>query len=457
MVYFIINGLGFNCRNDKRTCANTDISCRICIINKLKEMGFEITTNIKIIRINSDDKRQEMEKDSIWQKFLDVLNIKHIIIMDNESGLSLLNYPVSSAEIDASLLSGFIQANITFSESNEVSGNTDASIIEHRFYEFQYNDFNILLKNGEFIRICLILDHKASPHMRTNVDPFLDIFEDTFNDNFTTLRETGLFNDEGMNDYIIDSFNIDLVFPMTLTYAIPPEILEQINENWVQKAIFELAKESLSDKPFFYINTLLNKVEKIAHIQLKVILYEIYQLFEKKIIITMPIETILSDLEKKHDTTQKREIKMQPISSMIINDEDLVELKNKIQNVDEYTGKEIIKEILKKGKSAERSLAYQNAEKEYKKAVILSREFKFREEEKSASRLLFNSEKKVKAIELEFSIETGEKSEKNKDYIKAIHKYQNAIKIMEDDLIYSVPDPRIKKLKRKIIKLREEI
>jgi hypothetical protein len=260
-----------------------------------------------------------------------------------------------------------------------------------------------------------------------------------------------------MNDYIIDSFNIDLVFPMTLTYAIPPELLEQINENWVQKAIYELAKEVLSDKPFFYINTLLNKVKKIVHIQLNVVLYEIYQLCKKKIIVTMPLETILSDLENKQDKTQKREIKMQPISSMIINDVDLVELKSKIQNADEFTGKEIIKEIMKKGKSAEHSLAYQSAEKEYKKAVILSREFKFKEEEKRASHLLFNSEKKVKEIELEFSFETGEKSEKNKDYIKAIHNFQNAIKIMEENLIYSVYDPRIKKLKLKIFKLREEI
>ncbi|MHA1105646.1 MAG: hypothetical protein ACTSPN_07970 [Promethearchaeota archaeon] len=457
MVYFIINGLEFNCRNDKRTCANRDISCRTCIINKLKEMGFEITTNLKILRILSDNKRQEMERDSIWQKFLDVLNIKHIIIMDNESGLTLLNYPVSSAEIDASLLSGFIQANITFSESSEVSGNIPESIIEHNFYEFQYKDFNILLKNGEFIRICLILDHKASLHMKSKVDQFLDTFEDTFNDKFIALRETGLFNDEGMNDYIIKSFNIDLVFPMTLTYAIPPELLEQINENQVQKAIYELAKEALSDKPFFYINTLLNKVKKIVHIQLNIVLYEIYQLYEKKIIVTMPLEVILSNLENKQDITQKQEIKMQPLSSMIINDEDLVELKIKIQNMDEFTGKEIIKEIMKKGKSAEHSLAYQSAEKEYKKAVILSREFKFKEEEKRASRLLFKSEKKEKEIELEFSIETGDKSEKNKDYIKAIHNYQNAIKIMEENLIYSVPDPRIKKLKRKIIKLREEI
>lgn len=142
---------------------------------------------------------------------------------------------------------------------------------------------------------------------------------------------------------------------------------------------------------------------------------------------------------------------------MIISDEDLAEFKKKIQSGDEFTRKEIIREILKKGKSAENSSAYQSAEREYKKAVILSREFELKEEEKRTSRFLFNSEKKVKAIELDFFIETGEISEKNKDFIKAIHNYQNAIKIMEDYLIYNVTDPRIRKLKRKILKLREEI
>ncbi|MHA1670324.1 MAG: hypothetical protein ACTSV5_07050 [Promethearchaeota archaeon] len=317
-----------------------------------------------------------MEKDSIWQKFLDVLNIKHIIIMDNESGLSLLNYPVSTAEIDANLLSGFIQANITFSESSKVLGNMDEPIIKHHFYEFQYKDFNILLKNGEFIRICLILDYKASLHMRSNVDQFLALFEDRFNDNLVALRETGLFNEEGMNDFIIESFNLDLIFPMTLSHAIPPEILEQINENRVQKAIYELAKEALSNKPFFYVNILLSKVNKIVRIQLNVVLYEIYQLYEKK---NHRNNANRSNIKrfKKQDITQKREIQMQPISSMIINAEDLVEIRSKIQNVDEFTRKAIIKEIMKKGKSAEHLLVYQSAEKEYKKAVILSREFNF--------------------------------------------------------------------------------
>ncbi|MHA1670325.1 MAG: hypothetical protein ACTSV5_07055 [Promethearchaeota archaeon] len=56
MVHFILNGLGFNCRNDKKTCPIKDISCKMCVINKLKEMGFEIKPNLKILKIISDDK-----------------------------------------------------------------------------------------------------------------------------------------------------------------------------------------------------------------------------------------------------------------------------------------------------------------------------------------------------------------------------------------------------------------
>jgi tetratricopeptide (TPR) repeat protein len=457
MGYFVINGLGYNCQYPRNNCPNPNISCKQCIISKLKDLGFEVTSNLELFRIVSDEKRSEMEKEIIWQKFLDVLNIKHVIIMDKESGLALLNYPVSGVDIDADLLSGFIQANITFSESSQVSKNGSKYDTQHPFYEFQYEDFNILLKNGEFIRLCLILDHKASNHMRTNVNQFITHFEGAFKEKFKALQETGLFDEEGMYDYIIDSFDIDLVFPMTLAYAIPPEVLCNINANVIQSAIYNLAKEILSEKSFFYINKLLDKVKKIVHIEPNLVLYEIYRLFDSKVILTKPLESIITDMENKYEATQKRTMEMKPISSMVRNDEDETELRSKLQGVDETTARQIIKDIIKRGKSAERSLVYQSAQEEYKKAISVSRELGFKEETKKASRLLFDLEKKKKALELNFALETGENAEKAKDFIKAIHNYQKAIELMQSNLIYDDPDPRIKKFKRKIAKLREEI
>jgi len=456
MGFFIINGLGFNCQYERRTCPNSSLSCKSCLINNLKNLGFEPTSDLKIFKVVSDEKRIEIEKESIWQKFLDVLNIKHVIIMDKETGLVLLNYPVSASSIDVDLLSGFIQANITFSESNKVSGNNDSSEIT-QFYEFQYKDFNILLRDGDYIRACIILDHKASMYMRNNMERFIVSFEVQFEEKFQSLRETGLFDNEGMYDHVIANFNIDLVFPMTLAHAIPPEVLEPINENSIQKAIYNLALELLSRKPFFYINNLLNRVKKIVKIDPNTLLFEIYRLYEKKVIISKPIENILNDMEAKHQKIQIRTDKIKPISVMLVSEDDISELRNHMEISNENEQKELIKGLIKKGKIAERSLDYLDAQKEYKKAQILSREFSCIEENKKSIRKLFNLEKKQRNIELEFAMETAELAEKNKDFIRAIYHYQKALKIMESNVIYAEPDPRIKKIKRKIFKMREVI
>ncbi|MFX1316678.1 MAG: hypothetical protein ACFE9T_12505, partial [Promethearchaeota archaeon] len=148
MVNFQINHLQFNCGYTKKKCTKYPKNCVPCIKNRLKKLGFEMDTNLEIIELDSEERRLKLERETIWQRFLDVLNIKTIIIMDKESGLTLLNYDVSGVDIDAELLSGFIQANIIFSESGEVSTEKGKSLYEYHFYEFQYKNFNIMLKYG---------------------------------------------------------------------------------------------------------------------------------------------------------------------------------------------------------------------------------------------------------------------------------------------------------------------
>ncbi|GAG88148.1 unnamed protein product, partial [marine sediment metagenome] len=239
--------------------------------------------------------------------------------MDKESGLKLLNYSVSGAEIDADLLSGFIQANIIFSESDTVSSNDSKYIRSHQFYEFQYQNFNILLKNGEFIRLCLILDHTASDNMRTDVRQFLLEYEDLFHNEFRNFKKSGIFNVENMIEYLINTFNVKLVFPMSLAHSIAPNDLKRINQNQIQKAILTLAKEILVSKPFFFVNNLLNRVKKIVNLDANLILYEIYQLVENNVFVSTNLETVASNMEMLEETTSEKLAKFKPISSILSN------------------------------------------------------------------------------------------------------------------------------------------
>jgi len=457
MVYFEIDHLGFNCGKIKEKCSKYPKSCMGCIKSKLKQLGFEIDSNLEVYEVESEERRIQMERELIWRKFLDVLNIRHIIIMDNESGLTLLNYPVSGDEIDADLLSGFIQANITFSESHTTSYEDSQLSKNLKFYEFQYQNFNILLRDGVVIRFCLMLDHPASENMRAQVLQFIPEFEEVFSKELLNFRSAGMFYFKNMIDYIIDVFEIELVFPMTLAHSITPNVLKSIDENQIQKAVVNIVKELLTSKQFFFINNLLNRVKKIVDLDSNVILYEIYKLVDNKVIIPTKLEAAVTNIEMIQEAQDEKVAKYKPISSIIITDADFEDLKEKIDELDKDTAIKIIKESIKKGKAAERSLAYQEGEKEYKKALFLSREFNLKTEIDKISKLLLELEKRVKQIELDFTLEAGENAEKNGDYINSIQHYQKALKILEGFLIYNISDSRIKKLKRKIIKLREEV
>jgi len=453
MATFIVNGLMFNC--GIMNCPKAPKYCNECVTNRLKKMGFEISSGIQIFSV--DEKQIQVERNKIWQIFLDVLNIKHIIIMDKESGLALLNYPVSAVDIKVELLSGFIQANITFSESTQGLNIDPSSVVEHPFYELQYKRFNMLLKNGEYIRLIMILDHKSSDHMKILVSHFLPEFEARFKEQLTIYKNTGAFSSKNMVEFIIDSFNINLVFPMTLAYAIPPEFLKEINNDPIQNAIINLARDTLSSKSFFYINTLLDKIKKIVNIDAQVMLHGIYKLLNKKIIVPMQLETVVTNLEVAQEANQKRAMKIKSISSIIITDDDMTELEEQMKNLNKDSAKKVIKNLIKRGKTAEKSSTFDITLKEYNKALVVAKKFGLKDDISKISSMIFETEKKAKQLELDFALETGENAEKSKDYINAIYYYQKALKILEGFLIYDGSDSRIKKLKKKIIKIREEM
>ena len=459
MPYFHINGIGFNCGYNKLNCPKILNSCYECIEKRLSTMGFEINQEFRIFEIESDEKRLKIEREQIWQKFLDVLNIKHIIIMDKESGLPILNYAVSGVEIDPGLLSGFIQANITFSESEQVSPNRTSSVVEQPFYEFQYKSFNILLRNGECIRLCLILDHKASDSMRYQMLQFLGEFEDTFKEDLLKFQDTGAIDFDEMIEYIVKSFNVNLVFPMTLAHSIPPHEIKKITKISIQKAIYNLAKELLISKPFFFINKLLNRVKNIVNIDAEIVLFEINKLLERKIIVPTKLEAVINKIETTQEANHKKINAIKPISSIIITDSDLEQLKADIETIDELTAKKLIKEFMKKGKTAEKDRAFQVASKEYNKALFIAKELKLKGQIYKISNTIFELDNTTKKVELHFALEKAENYEKNKDYINSIHFYQKAVKLLEKFLIYNLADAdsQLKKLKKKIIKLREEI
>lgn len=457
MVYFQVSRLGFNCGKEKDTCSFYPDHCKECVIKYFAQMGFDVTQNIKISMIESEEKRIQMQQTIIWHKFLDVLNIKHIILSTKDSGLLVVNYPVSGGGINVELLIGFIQANIMFSTTGQALDNKKSVKRQHNFYELQYESFDIVVKNGDFLRICLVLDQKASENLKYRTTKFLNEYERIYSKKIEQLLNTGILDFDDTINFIIEAFNIKLVFPMVLTHTLIPFELEAITKNPIQKAILDFANEFLTSKKFFFIHNLLNKVQKVVNLSPHIILYEIYQLLEKQIIIPSNIKELEDELRKFQKNRAIRIADNELISPIIANEDAMNKLKERATHMGVEEAKTLIEQYLKKGITAEKALAYKEAQKEYEKALYLATGFDFKLAIGRISFMVLELDKKIKAIEIDFYIEAGEKAEKRKDYINAIQYFQQAITFLSDTSIFKGIEnqSRIKKLEKKVFNLQK--
>jgi tetratricopeptide (TPR) repeat protein len=456
MVYFQLSRVGFNCGCDKKNCTQYPEYCEECVKNRLKKLGLEANENAKIVEMDSEEKRIEMFRNLIWHKFLDVLNIKHIVLMAKDSGLLFVNYPISGAGVDVELLTGFLQANITFSESGNKSNYTDY-FSNYQFYELQYKTFSILLRNGKYVRICLVLDHKPSENLKSNVIEFLQKFEIRYKDNLLKVLKSGVLELDHANDFITSFFNIKLIYPMVLTHSFLPEILDSINKNYIQKALIKLAREYLATKQFFFVNNIINEVKKIVDIDAKIILYEIYQLLISNVIIPTSLETAERNLNTFRESHAMRIADNKLISPIIADNKAIYNLKNEVKDLSPEQARKLMKSFIKKGETAEKALVYKEAMKEYEKALYLATGFDFKNDIGKISFMILETDKKIKQMEIDYAETKADKLEKDRDYINALRFYRIALQVLEDYTILNNSESRIKKLEKKIAKLQKQI
>ena len=202
---------------------------------------------------------------------------------------------------------------------------------------------------------------------------------------------------------------------------------------------------------------MLDEVQKIVHIEANILLYEIYQLLEKKIIIPTTIEFAENKVLQFQESQATRIANNELISSLIGNDDEINELKERAKNMDEEEAKTSINSFIKKAETAERALIYKEAQKEYEKALYLATGFDFKEDIGRISFMVLEVDKKINDLEIEYSLNAGEKAEKRKDYINAINYYRKGLVVLRKAEGFNGNESQIKKLEKKIIHLQKHL
>ncbi|MFW9818714.1 MAG: hypothetical protein ACFFE5_03810 [Candidatus Thorarchaeota archaeon] len=106
----------------------------------------------------------------------DLLKISYIMIIHKEVGVSIYNKQISLEGIDSDLISGFLQAISQF--RSEIKKGSTAT--KGKEFEMDYGDFKIVIADGEFVRVALILEGSPSEKLKENQWLFTEDFEKKF-------------------------------------------------------------------------------------------------------------------------------------------------------------------------------------------------------------------------------------------------------------------------------------
>ncbi|TFG03019.1 MAG: hypothetical protein EU540_00420 [Promethearchaeota archaeon] len=419
MTYFKLIA-GINCGIDKSVCQNGyPDNCFSCLAKKFSDAGFLIDI-INVTEQHSEQKRKELLYLHIWKKYNDMVTIRHVLIL-TKGGIPALNMNIGDLPINAALISGFIQANISFS-SQELTI-LDKFKLEKKLYEFDYKNFNVILYDGKLCRICLILDKKASKSLKELLIDFAGFFEDNYEDELKKVEE--LCDEdilEPAKKLIEQSFEINMNYPLILSSLIPPNIIE--NLSLVQKAIFECAKDLLKEDDYFFITYLMVKTSKLLGVVSdEEILWNIRQLMKNNIILSQDLEF----QKEESETMVQEKQEMEDIFQKIKEKRDFEDIIFETHDMSIEDANIKISSLMKKAEITERNAAYQEALDEYQMALNYAREFNMKKRIDEISSKISEITKLNKEVELKFAMKQATKYELKKDYVVAL-KYLFQIK-----------------------------
>ena len=211
----------------------------------------------------------------------DLVKISYILVISKEAGLSIYHKQISFDEVDSDLISGFLQAISSF--KSEIKKSTTTTT-ERPGFEMDYVDFKIVITDGAYVRVALVLEGKASDKLKENQWSFTDNFEKRF---VSVLQEfDGDITPFKQSDDLVEKyFNISLVYPLKLGrhYGI-------IKLKGLEKDLIEMASEIQKERKVFFISSLLNLALAARKATRDEIISTILSLREKGLIVPVELE-----------------------------------------------------------------------------------------------------------------------------------------------------------------------
>ncbi|MFX1499681.1 MAG: hypothetical protein ACFFDH_01805 [Promethearchaeota archaeon] len=322
--------------------------------------------------------------------FDDAISLEHVLVLYKGTGVCIFFKSFGSEQIDPELISGFISAISSFGKD---------LVCQEELNEISYGDKMLLLSDGEYIRVALVLSKKASLILRRNLMEFIHNFEKVYAENLPKWRgQLNIFR--GAGSIIDDIFSTSIILPHEITYEHSSiKTLKKSQSREVIKIAENLMKDS--ERNFFFIATLLKESTEKTGKDTAEVFMGIKELRDNKIL--MPIE--ISTIEKKPISQQEVNLINQKVGTLV--------------NLSVEERDKLVNDLAQLG-PAERE-AYFVSIKEQHEIVSAPIE--------SESEITVIENRKQANKEIKMLKKKALNAKKEKDYDKCLRIYQNAAKI----------------------------
>jgi len=322
--------------------------------------------------------------------FDDAISLEHILVLYKGTGTCIYFKSFGSEGIDPELISGFISAICSFGKD---------LVCQEELNEITYGDKMLLLSDGEYIRVALVLSKKASIILRKNLMDFINAFEKSYANDLPNWRgQLNLFRNAGL--LIDEILSTSIILPHEITYETANvKALKNPHSKDVLKIANNMMKES--DRNFFFIATLLKESAEKTNKDTAEIFMGIKELRDKKLLI--PIE--IGAIEAQPISQQEMTLINQKIGALThLSQEEKQKLTNDLAQLG----------------PAEREAYFVSLSEQHE---IVSAPI----EERPGTALIDSmkgAKKEIKNLK-----KIAKDARKEKDYTKTINIYENAIKI----------------------------
>ncbi|MFX0082520.1 MAG: Ig-like domain-containing protein [Candidatus Hodarchaeota archaeon] len=225
----------------------------IILISALVVTAISLILTYGYIKPKSRRKRQNLKQ--MYQKLSDIENIQYCLILTKDGGVPVFSKSLAEVPIDETLISGFLSAISSFgaeigSKMQKIDGGLE---------ELSYRQFKIILNEGKYVRVALLLLRRPHESLKAKLKTFNDVFEEKFEERLRNF--TGEVLDEIQVTKLMEEvFEADLLYPHQLIQNKAENYLNGLSRKNIAKKIIIIA-QSEEFESTFYLRDMINHLK----------------------------------------------------------------------------------------------------------------------------------------------------------------------------------------------------